>query len=73
MKYDSSIEFPNKKGYTPCTKAYAAVRSQIDYLSNYGQISMDNMSPEDYQTYNTLLAQADEMLMDGHVGKSVRY
>lgn len=73
MTYDDAIEWPNGCGFTPCSKEYAEVMDCIDAMSDFGRISMNDMSGEDYQSFNVLLAKRDTLLMSGHVGKSVRY
>ena len=73
IKHESAIDWPNGLGYTPCSIEYAAITDQINSLSDYGRISMDDMSPTDYQTYNTLLDKQVGLQMNGHVGKSQRF
>lgn len=73
MKHDDAIEWPNGEGFTPCSREYAEICDQIDAMSACGAISMDDMSPADYQTYNILLDRRSSLQANGHVGKSVRY
>jgi len=73
ITHDSSIEWPNGEGWTPCSKEYAAVNDEIDDLNDFGRIGMDDMSPDDYEKYNRLDDKRNGLLLAGHVGKSERY
>lgn len=73
MTHDDAIEWPNGEGFTPCSREFAEVTDKIDALSDFGRISMNDMSAADYQEYNRLLTQRDTLQMTGHVGKSERY
>jgi hypothetical protein len=72
MTHDDAIEWPNGEGFTPCTRAYAAICDEMDAIKP-DDVNMDDLSPEDYQRFNELLNQRDQMMLDGHLGKSVRY
>ena len=73
MKHTDAIEWPNGKGFTPCSPEYAELCDKIDAISDFGRIHMDDMSPQDYQEYNVLLSRRDTLQMSGHIGKSIRY
>jgi len=73
MLHDSKIEWPNGEGYTPCTKEYREINDKIDDLNDFGRISMDQMTPENYEKYNQLLDRQGQLHLFGHLGQSVRY
>lgn len=73
MEFTDAIEFPNGRGFTPCTREYAELTDQIDALSDFGRIRMNDMSPDDYETFNRLLSARDSLQAAGHLGKSVLY
>ena len=53
--------------------AFAMLTDKIDAMSSDGKTNMDDMSREDYELFNTLLDQREQLRFGGHVGKSVRY
>lgn len=73
ITHDSSIEWPNGLGWTPCSTEFAEAIDKSHAMSDFGRISMEDMSPADYETYNRLLMQIDTMIADGHRGKPERY
>lgn len=73
MTHDDAIEFPNGRGYTPCTREYADLTDKINALSDFGRIGMNDMSSADYEAFNRLLSARDSLQADGHTGKSVLY
>lgn len=72
------IEFPNGMGYTPCSQAYRdkydalqAILSNNDIAEH--RLSMDSLTPENYDKYNHLQNDLANLQCDGHTGKSVRF
>jgi hypothetical protein len=75
-QFDSSIEWPNGEGYTPCTKAYANKMAEKDAIfdPNYDRGSIEDLDPEAYERYCRLDNELMTMQASGeHLGKSVRY
>ena len=72
MTYDDAIEFPNGLGFTPCTRAYADVCDAMDALKP-DWVNLDDLSPADYNEWNSLCHRREQMMMEGHLGRSVRY
>lgn len=73
IEFTDEIEWPNGEGATPCTKEYAALTDEIDALSDFGRVRMDDMGPDDYEAYNRLLSARTALQIRGHLGKSYRY
>lgn len=72
--HDHSIDWPNGRGYTPCTKAYfAKYHAKMDIYNPNNGGSIDNLSPRDYQRWCELDHEVMQMSLDGHVAPSVRY
>lgn len=72
IEHTARLEFPNGLGYTPCTPEYLAARQAMDAIKA-PDTSFNDLSPADYQTWNELQHAADNMQLNGHLGKSVRY
>ncbi len=72
MNLTDAIEWPNGEGFTPCTREYAALMDERDaILPDY--LNLDDLSPEDYQSWNVLDQKLLSMQADGHLGKGERY
>lgn len=67
------IEWPNGEGETPCSAEYADLTRQIDEMSDFGRIRMDDMSPADYEAFNRLLYDRLGLQSRGHLGTGYRY
>jgi len=72
LKFDDAIEWPNGLGYTPCTREYAELCDKMDVLKP-DYINLDDLSPDDYNEFCSLSHRRDQLLGEGHLGKSVRY
>lgn len=71
--FTEALVWPNGMGETPCSREYYEISQKINDLLS-GDISMNDLSRDDYELYNRLSFERDEMLMSGeHVGKSIRY
>lgn len=72
-KFTDAIEFPNGEGYTPCTPEYHKIVDDMEAIKP-DHVNLDDLSPEDYNLWNTLDDRRSEMLASGdHLGKSIRY
>lgn len=72
--YTRSIEFPNGKGYTPCTQEYYDLYHEKKALHDPASgESLDDLPPADYQRWCEMDQKVMLMSVDGHVGKSVWY
>lgn len=66
-----TIEWPNGKGFTPCSAAYRAALDEQARIKPEG-VSMDSLSAEDYQRWNELDHQLMTMQASGeHLGQSI--
>lgn len=72
-KLDHHIEFPNGKGYTPCTKEYYDLYTEKMAIYDPANGNYDDLSPEDAQRWSEMDNKIMGMTVDGHVGKSVTY
>ncbi len=72
LELDDAIEFPNGRGFTPCTREYADLVAKLNAIKP-DDVNMDDLSPADYEEWNCLDNQRVRMQMEGHVGKSVLY
>jgi hypothetical protein len=72
IKHSATIDWPNGQGYTECTPEYAAIYDEIEAIKP-ADVRMDDLSAEDYETFNRLDSQRCQMQMAGHVGRGVRY
>lgn len=74
-KFTARIEFPNGRGYTPCTEEYARIKAQRDaiYTASEDGSSLQDLSADDYNLWNELDHELGRLQLDGHVGQSVRY
>lgn len=71
MEHVDCIDFPNGKGYTPCSQEYRDTydaRNEICDL-NDGEFLKD-LSPEDYEKWSRLDDKLAQLQMNGHTGKS---
>lgn len=71
-EFTDKIEFPNGEGYTPCTREYADLTDRLDAIKP-ADVNMNDLSPADYQEWNTLEDRRANLQLNGHLGKSVRY
>jgi hypothetical protein len=79
MDLDDTIFWPNGKGFTPCTKAYADKKAERDAIKNKpdyddirgadGWVSMDDLTPDDYEAWNRLDNELGSMQIAGHLGQ----
>lgn len=79
FEFDDAIYWPNGLGCTPCTKAYAdkmAERDAIKAKPEYddltgpdGWLSMDDLTPADYEAWNRADAELGSMQIDGQIGQ----
>jgi hypothetical protein len=73
-KYTSAIDWPNGKGYTPCTAEYAERMAERDAVYSHAPgRSLDDLSPEDYEKWHRLDMALNPMRAAGHVGRPVRF
>lgn len=72
LVHDDAIEFPNGEGFTPCAREYAAVCDEMAVIKP-SWLSLDELSAEDYDRFCCLDNKRSEMMISGHLGKSVRY
>lgn len=70
--HDDAIEWPNHKGFTPCTSEYARVVDELDAIKPAG-VRLDDLTADDYQLWHELDSKRCQMQMAGHLGKPVRY
>lgn len=68
-EFTDKIEFPNGEGYTPCTRE---ITDRLDAIKP-ADVTMNDLSPEDYNEWNALEDRRANLQMSGHLGKSVRY
>ena len=74
MPHNCRIEFPNGRGYTPCTPEYVNTydtRNGICNPTQGGQLG--DLSAEDYQEWSRLDDLLNNLQLSGHLGKSVIY
>lgn len=70
--FTHSIEFPNGKGFTPCTKEYYDLYHEKKELHDPASgESLDDLPPADYQRWCVMDNKIMLMLLEGHLGKSV--
>jgi hypothetical protein len=72
IDHNDAIEWPNGLGFTPCSREYAELVDRLDALKPDWR-NLDDLSPEDYNEFCSLDNRRSEMMMAGHLGKSVRY
>lgn len=72
IEHTDAIEFPNGEGYTPCSIEYAKIIDKMEVIKP-DYINLDDLSSEDYNEWNKLDNKRAEMMLAGHLGKSVRY
>lgn len=66
--YNDEIEWPNGKGYTPCTEQYAKLCEKVEILQ-----LQQNESPELYEEYHRAVSEQSKLIHEGHLGQGVRY
>lgn len=73
-QFTDSIDFPNGRGYTPCTAEYIETKEKRDaiYVPGDGR-TLDDLSPEEYQAYSELDNKLMQLQLSGHLGQSVRF
>lgn len=75
IEHDGMMFWPNDAGYTPCSHAYVdkllKQRAIFDPTEDMG--STDDLPPELYQEWHQLQSELDTMMLEGHVGKGVRF
>jgi hypothetical protein len=72
VQHDDAIEFPNGEGFTPCSSQYARLCDQLEAIKP-NDASLDDLSPADYNLWNELNDQCSRLMLEGHLGKSIRY
>lgn len=72
--FTHSIEFPNGRGFTPCTKEYYDLyhEKKALYDPSSGE-SLDDLPPAAYQRWCEMDNKITNMALDGHLGKAVWY
>lgn len=70
--HDDSIEWPNGKGYTPCTKEYADMHAEMQRIKSDDE-NLDDLEPDAYNRYCTLDNDLGALQLEGHLGKGVQY
>lgn len=73
LELNHRIEFPNGKGYTPCTKEYRLLRDELDAICDPHWESIHDLSADDYQRWSELEDLLARMRLQGHTGKAVRF
>lgn len=76
IEFSDAIEWPNGKGFTPCSREYAKLMDARNavYDANVDEDrSLSDLSPEDYEIWNVLDNKLLNLQANGHLGKSVRY
>jgi hypothetical protein len=74
MEYTHRIEFPNGKGYTPCSQLYAQLVDERDGLrAMYEALPLDQWHRDDYERFSELENKLGVLQLNGHVGAAVRY
>ncbi len=71
--HDAIIDWPNGKGYTPCTAEYWNLHDERESLKPTDDETLDDLSPERYQRYCEIDNELGGLQLNGHLGKSVRY
>lgn len=72
--YVECIDFPNGKGYTPCTQEYRDTydaRAAICDM-NDGE-SIHDLDYDEYQAWSALDDKLAQLQLSGHLGQSVRF
>lgn len=83
IEHSATIYWPNGEGETPCTPAYLALIEERDALlgktidqsgSAYdGGARPDDLEPAEYERYHWIENELGNLMLAGHVAKSVRY
>lgn len=74
IKHDCILDWPNGEGETPCSTEYLMTLTQRDLIYEPGSKgSLEDLSPEDYQKWNELDDKLNNLHLNGHIGKSVKY
>jgi len=82
MKHDSKIIWPNGAGHRECTAEYADLNEALLALQpEYQAIDWDTPnahrmngdSAKVYNDYHMLQHRLDQMSLEGHLGRVVRY
>ena len=74
IPHPDRIEWPNNRGYTPCSAEYFNKMEQRDkiYIPDHGR-TLDELTPEEYQEWSVLDDELNTMQLFGHLGHHVRY
>lgn len=76
VEHSDFLDWPNGMGYTPCSAKYRSLfeeRNGIYQPGNDDGLTMNDLSPEDYQRWNELDSELANLQIAGHTGKGVRY
>jgi hypothetical protein len=66
--HNSSLEWPNGLGFTPCTEEYRELfDEQMTIFDPNTDGSLDDLSPADYNRWNMLADKLAGLQMNGHL------
>lgn len=73
IQHTTQLDWPNGKGYTPCTAEYKEKHDRVFELNTKAHTDPDGLTDEEYNEVRSLENDMGSMQLNGHLGKSVRY